>query len=57
MKDKTVKSIKPRSTRYTQEQEQFFESLERMGINVSHWLRAVVDKNMPTPAEQAKTAN
>lgn len=57
MKTKTVKSIKPRSTRYTQEQEQFFENLERMGVNVSHWLRAVVDQHIPKTTEQAKAAN
>lgn len=44
MENKTKKSEKPRSTRYTDEQLQFFLDLERVGRNVSHWIREAVDE-------------
>ncbi|HAU4290846.1 TPA: hypothetical protein ACQVK3_005715 [Serratia marcescens] len=43
---KKRKSIKPRSTRYTERQELFFEKLETLEINVSEWIRAAVKEKM-----------
>ena len=48
---KKRKSIKPRSTRYTENQEKFFDMLEAVEINVSEWIRLAVmekmEKEMP----------
>ncbi|HHK5690043.1 TPA: hypothetical protein ACQVJK_000577 [Serratia marcescens] len=43
---KKRKSIKPRSTRYTERQELFLEKLETLEINVSEWIRAAVKEKM-----------
>lgn len=43
---KKRKSIKPRSTRYTERQELFFDKLETLEINVSEWIRAAVKEKM-----------
>lgn len=39
MKYDKTKSIKPRSTRFTQEQEKIFAELEERGINISQLIR------------------
>lgn len=43
---KKRKSIKPRSTRYTENQEKFFDMLEAVEINVSEWIRLAVMEKM-----------
>lgn len=43
---KKRKSIKPRSTRYTERQELFFDKLEILEINVSEWIRTAVKEKM-----------
>lgn len=43
MKDEKRKSIKPRSIRFTDEQEQVFAMFEERGINISHLIRKVAD--------------
>lgn len=43
MKTEKRKAIKPRSTRYFDEQEKVFIKLEQMGVNVSHLLRKAAD--------------
>ncbi len=43
MKDEKRKSIKPRSIRFTDEQEQVFAMFEEKGINISHLIRKVAD--------------
>lgn len=43
---KKRKSIKTRSTRYTERQELFFDKLETLEINVSEWIRAAVKEKM-----------
>lgn len=37
------KAVKPRSTRYTEEQEQVFSQLEELGFNVSNLLRKAAE--------------
>lgn len=44
IENKKRKAEKPRSTRYTDEQLEFFSNLEKVGRNVSHWIREAVDE-------------
>lgn len=55
MEKEIVISEKPRSTRYTKEQIEFFLDLERVGRNVSHFIREAVAEKMAK--EQPKTAS
>jgi hypothetical protein len=55
METKPKKAEKPRSTRYTDEQLEFFANLEKVGRNVSHFIREAVAEKMAK--EQPKTAN
>lgn len=55
MERQTEISEKPRSTRYTKEQIEFFLDLEKVGRNVSHFIREAVAEKMAK--EQPKTAN
>lgn len=48
-------STKPRSTRYTDEQLKFFAELEKMGRNVSFFIREAVAEKMAK--EQPQAAN
>lgn len=54
MNNRTKKAEKPRSTRYTDEQLEFFANLEKVGGNVSHFIREAVKEKIEK--ETAKTA-